>query len=523
MDSPEADPPAKTSHVPTDRGPDGLIYGVAVLVKQRYAGSKDPDAWFIIGDLTPALHAFSRAVGPGAAGDKLGHVLFYRLFPSWREPASPSRLRLECPPIAAQGRRGATWGDNFHESVKILWTNGLTLACAGRSMPKTRLRCKSVKSTMRRAAAIAIAAALLASTSFTAATDEPKGSDADEYARMVGVTVAEAASRIDLQDTIGELNARLENEEAATFAGLYVEHSPEYRVVVQFTRDGVKAIRPYVAGGPLESLVQVQEVQYTLERLLQDQASIKAALGDAQYDLDIDLAKNRVEVEVVSTTVFESLASAGQYQLPESATVIAVDHISTPTLLLYGGLALTGCTSGFTIYKGGNTSNRAITTAGHCINQQDYNGTALTYQEDEIRGGSWDTQSHKGPGQTTTYTNTVYDGQCCPYYRSITARKYRANQNVGDFVCKYGKTTHYGCGWIVSKTLAPACISNPYATWIRVDSDRNGTGIDLVQAGDSGGPWFINNVALGTTACEAGFDGVYSAIDYLTGVVLTIS
>lgn len=199
--------------------------------------------------------------------------------------------------------------------------------------------------------------------------------------------------------------------------------------------------------------------------------------------------------------------------------MVVVDELPGPALDLYGGLALSTCTSGFTIWKN-TSSNRAITTAGHCGNTQSYNGNALTYQNDEQRNGSHDEQSHKRSG--ATYPNRVWDGL---FARQITSKKSRAQQSVGDYVCGYGKVTGYGCGWIVSK-VASTCGggANPANTSIKVDSDPNGTGYDLAESGDSGGPWFINNTALGTLTCQQGFDAIYVATNYIeSGLGATIA
>lgn len=133
--------------------------------------------------------------------------------------------------------------------------------------------------------------------------------------------------------------------------------------------------------------------------------------------------------------------------------------------------------------------------------------------------------SHKLSG--AAYKNWAYDGSAgpgdtTPNYRLITAKRYRVNQDVGDFVCHYGKTTGFGCGWIVSKyTLG--CVANASASYIKVDSDPNGPGIDLSEPGDSGGPWYEQNVALGTMSCQQGNDAIYMASDYIeTGLSATI-
>jgi hypothetical protein len=337
--------------------------------------------------------------------------------------------------------------------------------------------------------------------------------DAATYARMTGVTLSEAQRRLALQESIGDLGEVLEQQEGDTFAGLYIDHVPEYRLVVQFTRDGAETIRPYVRGQPFEPIVRVEVAEYTWSQLLQDIRGIRSELGVGTYALDVDVPTNRVLVEVLSTTDLDRMGGDA-WEPPKSADVVIVDSLPEPALDLYGGLALSDCTSGFSIYKGSNISNRAITTAGHCSNSQSYSGNTLVYQNDERITGSYDSQSHKRSG--ASYPNRVYDAQGYPYYRTITAKRDRVYQDVGDFVCHYGKVTGYGCGYIVSKIATPCGGGGAeYNTAIKVDSDPDGEGFDLAQGGDSGGPWFIGNTALGTTSCQQGYDAIYVATNYV--------
>jgi hypothetical protein len=47
------------------------------------------------------------------------------------------------------------------------------------------------------------------------------------------------------ENPVGTLNAELEAKEADTFAGLWLEHNPE-KVIVAFTHDGKKTVKPYL-------------------------------------------------------------------------------------------------------------------------------------------------------------------------------------------------------------------------------------------------------------------------------------
>lgn len=79
------------------------------------------------------------------------------------------------------------------------------------------------------------------------------------YARAYCVSVEEAERRMAIQlrdsigpktepgrpprpprDSIGAINGTLQEKEAGTFAGLWIQHRPDYRVVVAFTKSTLR-------------------------------------------------------------------------------------------------------------------------------------------------------------------------------------------------------------------------------------------------------------------------------------------
>jgi hypothetical protein len=70
--------------------------------------------------------------------------------------------------------------------------------------------------------------------------------DAESYAKHMGVSLDEALRRFRIMDTAGILQADISVNEAETFAGLWIEHSPEFRVIVLFIRNPRQTIKPYL-------------------------------------------------------------------------------------------------------------------------------------------------------------------------------------------------------------------------------------------------------------------------------------
>ena len=167
----------------------------------------------------------------------------------------------------------------------------------------------------------------------TGGTPEPLGPDealrrdAEGYAAQYGVTVEEAMERMRFQDGIGDLNAALQANEADTFGGLWIEHEPDYRVVVLFTRRGERTIRPYLAGKPYARVVEVRAARYTLAELeaIQAQATRELAKLDFRANALLDVQGNRVEVPVSDRGWFESELRRVGAQLPDGVALRVVE------------------------------------------------------------------------------------------------------------------------------------------------------------------------------------------------------
>jgi hypothetical protein len=155
--------------------------------------------------------------------------------------------------------------------------------------------------------------------------NDPLVQDAQWYANDQGITLEEAVERLRLQDSSGMLNAELQANERDTFAGMWTQHEPEYRIVVAFTRNGEETIRPYIEGGPLEDVIEVRTARYTLAELEAAHAETSRLLDEASIHVTsaTNVTGNRVEVYVYDTAQFEEALRKANIQLPEAVTAIA--------------------------------------------------------------------------------------------------------------------------------------------------------------------------------------------------------
>jgi hypothetical protein len=328
--------------------------------------------------------------------------------------------------------------------------------------------------------------------------------DAAVYASTFGVSPQEGARRLQLQEAVDALNARLTEEQAATFAGLSIEHAPEFHVVARFTRNGEETIRPYLSPA-LAQVVRVEPARFTLQQL---ERRLEAGYNRVRNSGipsagAVDVRANRAEVHVLRGRSSQARAVLGAVE----AAVVEVDDLPKEEINMYGGLNVTGCTSGFTVRNSAGT--RGISTAGHCGNSQSLGGYALTLRG-ESYSGSYDIQWHNASGHT--YPNTI---KVSSSTRAITGTRSRTSQTVGSQVCKQGMTTGYTCGTIntISYCASGAC------TWVRVA----GNGTNLSEGGDSGGPWFSGNTAYGSHTYGIGNDSAYMPVNYFSGISVTIA
>ncbi len=327
--------------------------------------------------------------------------------------------------------------------------------------------------------------------------------DAAVYAATYGVSVDEALRRLQLQAAASELNTRLQASHPETFAGLSIEHQPEFRVVARFTRGGAQVLAGAVADPALARVAVAEHAAIPLVQLRRRAEAVYDRLRGRGIDaaVSVDVRANRPEVHVLAAS-----ASAARGAVGTDAAVVVVDRLPAREVLIYGGLPITTCTLGFSVQNASGTPG--VSTAGHCNDSQSYSGYALTFMG-EAWYGSHDVQWHTRSGDT--FDPTIKVGGST---RVVTGSKGVAQQVAGEWVCKQGKTTGYTCGNISTTTY---CWDN-VCTWVRV----SGGNTNLSEPGDSGGPWFSGHTAYGTHVYGWGNDSGYMPIDYFSTLGITV-
>lgn len=360
--------------------------------------------------------------------------------------------------------------------------------------------------------------------------------DAEVYSEDFGVDLDTAMYRLGIQTEIGDLDTILELSEKEDFAGLYIQNEPVYHIFVLYKHHKYKQgnkgkkgknetfngrLNARLAKTKWRNFVKLRKVKYTLTELedLQSNAVELAESVGIPADTSVDVTKNSVELAVTDIDAFNGALANEGLTLPDGMSLVEVDELITAQSI-YGGLPLNNgsCTVGFGVKNSSGT--KGIVTAAHCPNVLSFDGTNLPFQL-ETNFGSADLQWHTAPGLTVE--NDVRTGSLfgvTTSWRNMYGTVNRSAQSVGSQVCKYGNTTGYGCGTIQSKIIQPFGTStvSPNATFVSVSKN----GATLTAGGDSGGSWFNNNSAYGVHKGGSPTISIYTPIDYISILGLTI-
>jgi hypothetical protein len=206
-----------------------------------------------------------------------------------------------------------------------------------------------------------------------------------------------------------------------------------------------------------------------------------------------------------------------------------VEALARPLAVVRGGQLFTGlgCTSGFSAIR--NTdSTLGVVTAAHCGADGDAPDNNVTLAghpapwQDGRQDGSWDVQWHTVPaGQ---FDNSVqYEASGEIFQTTITGFLWSWETGEGDFVCKSGRSTDLTCGYINDDFVCPGWVDDCSDTFRQVSELLDGV---MVDQGDSGGPVFVGNDAVGLVSGGAGSPGsvdlIYMPIGYISTFGLTV-
>ena len=353
-----------------------------------------------------------------------------------------------------------------------------------------------------------IAMAAVAQTPDSSSSSRALLEDAASYAKETGVSLDEAVRRLRLQTEVGRLDEMLATQEAESFAGLWIEHEPKFRVVVRFQDPAAEGrLRARVAGTPLEGLVETRQAAVSLAQLekRRDAAVQRARRLGFAVDSDINVQDNRVEIQSDRAQSLRAAIAAERANLPERVEILTVPGLAKPSVLRGG--------------DGDPDTARWVHRPPYLLQlRRDLHGRALRQLSDlpgaaaAICGRSLLRLGRRAVAHRLGYTDVTNEFNSGLGYRAVVGTRGRADQTVGSYVCKWGTTTGRTCGYIQSRHAEPSYVPNSDDTFVRV----NGYGAVLSAPGDSGGPWFLENVAYGiNSGAYSDGDAIYMPINYI--------
>jgi len=358
--------------------------------------------------------------------------------------------------------------------------------------------------------------------------------DAAQMAKSLGIDPDLAIKYIEQQPNVWDLEGIL-HADVASFAGMYIDYRPTYRIVVLTTGPEAEMLTSAraAASDAISGSVVVRRVDYSEQTLRDTIRMIAAAAPGASFGADASIETGVVSLRAETPRDATQLRSVlPSLDLPTELEAIDVtiaahgfaitDEVCDDSDDVCGGEYLHDndvnphCTAGFTVNDG--QGHEGTATAAHCDNMLKHEGVALDFQG-RSNGYEHDIQWHLTPDLADL--PKARDGDSTP--RDITAALSRANQTVNTWVCKYGDTTGYTCGELKSKIYQPpqecTMTNSPTATYMRV---KNPDGENLSEGGDSGGPWYAGNTAFGFhkgSPCDWSSDQAYYMAQDLVSVL----
>lgn len=352
-------------------------------------------------------------------------------------------------------------------------------------------------------ALVLVAFATAASAQAAETRAQALAQDAAQYAAQFGVSNAEALRRLTAQqESVGATDA-IAREFADRLAGISIEHSPEYRIVVLLTGTDPVADRS-AAGLPIvfrtgAKVTREQAVAAMRRHLIDLRDELPGARG-AGYDQrtgEVVLLVRPADAARLGVDSIRARAEA----LSGVPVRVASDALIQSNMSVDGGErvegvnSLTGrrnrCTTAFVVTNG---QVNAITTAAHCPDQLAYvepGGASVTLPMIGSWGAAYrDVQIN---GSADSPDPFFYSDRAAGSLREVETWRNVASTRAGDFVCHYGESSGYSCATVELTDYAPPddlCGGPCSPTWVTVKGPS-------CIPGDSGGPVFSGDVAFG--------------------------
>lgn len=388
---------------------------------------------------------------------------------------------------------------------------------------------------MRAISAVLLLAAAFGASAARAADPAMQGpaealaADAASYASAMGVAPDEAERRLALQEASVAVTERLRTQYRERLAGIFIEHSPGWHVVVLLAGEQAP-VRLLLPAGDLKVPVELRGgAAVTRTRVLAGIDRYRAAIAAAVPGT----RGMGHDPRTGALVVMQRLSAADRPVEQVEAELSRLTGVPVRVRRLQasfenagaaGGSRVEGadgsgrrwfCTTGFLVSDG---KQEGVTTAAHCPDGMTYRGPDGEERLLKFAGG-WgtayrDVQIHTGVGSAPALFFVDQDRTVA---RPVTGWLTRPMTRAGDWVCKRGEASGASCSMVEMTDFAPPgelCGGLCSTSWVTVKGPQ-------CRRGDSGAPVFIGTTALGVLKGGAFLQGgscafyYYMSVDYL--------
>lgn len=342
-----------------------------------------------------------------------------------------------------------------------------------------------------------------------AASGDVRPIEVEHYAKNYSVTLSEAERRTKILSALAGESLPFHKEFSGRFAGIYIDHIPELRVVVRLTGKESVSPRTVLKGEGGIPVVFTTGAAATLEELESSVAVNRNKLFLKIPELEDIYADEKtgdivliVHADDIESKAYLSELPAISKLLGHKARFKFYPVASEEMAYARGGALTSTCTTGFAVREV-TTNQKMILTAAHCQNDQAYANYVTPGQPgyvtfplnyiDEKNDTTHDVQWHI-PSTGNTPLGEIYGTSTSDNQGRVILFSWgRQYIRIGQVLCQRGHASGYSCGEVVNKNASSKCGKLPCGnTWVRLE------GPDLAcTRGDSGGPVFYQNSAYG--------------------------
>ncbi|MCC6165680.1 MAG: hypothetical protein IT329_00505 [Caldilineaceae bacterium] len=338
------------------------------------------------------------------------------------------------------------------------------------------------------------------------------------YTKALNVSEEEAWRRLMLQGPMIEVGNKIAEAEP-TYAGSWLQHEPEFRLVIALTApEGQAIVAPYLQGVEWANAVEVVQRPKTiaeLEALLNQVGEVTSrveGVSDLLYGMGLNIPEGKVQFYSPTPEVLRDVLGrapafrAAPVALEEMEFVFQAQRLE-PAVLRYpyllGGTFLDGCTASFPVFRHADL-RRYMSTAGHCPNHITvqhpsapstmsgiYLGPVVTENNPFVtppvgpRGRQADFQAHATTVRDFDLTNMIRINST--ENRRVVSSTRKAT-TWGAAVCKYGRSSGSTCGFVTNINYRPVDTWGDAFTYVLVGTPFPG---EFACPGDSGAPVFL--------------------------------